>query len=368
VREALEGRKVALVFATSTGGVGRHVHSLTRGLVTRGARVTVLGDSAAEELFAFSAAGADFRPVDIDRQRDPRRDLRAVRELRVATNCADLIHAHGLRASAITGLATPRRTPFVTTWHNAVLGSARRRHGYAVLERWIARRADIVLGASADLVDRARRFGARRALLGPVAAPPLPPAQRDPSSVRAELGAGERPLVLTVGRLSKQKRLDVLIDAAVLLGKRDPVPVVAVAGSGPVERTIADRVRETRAPMTLLGHREDVADLLAAADIVVLPSAWEARPLAAQEALRAGRPLVATAVGGVPDLVGDAAVLVPPGDARVLADAIAALLDDRARRERLAAAGPLRAATWPDEDAAIAIVTGVYADVLGARP
>ena len=78
----------------------------------------------------------------------------------------------------------------------------------------------------------------------------------------------------------------------------------------------------------LLGHRTDVADLLAAADLAVVTSDWEARQLFAQEALRAGVPLVATAVGGLPELVGDAAVLVPPGDVDALDAAVRRLLDD----------------------------------------
>ena len=89
---------------------------------------------------------------------------------------------------------------------------------------------------------------------------------------------------------------------------------MVIAGSGPAYLPLAARISAARAPVTLLGHRTDVADLLAGADLAVVTSDWEARQLFAQEALRAGVPLVATAVGGLPELVGDAAVLVPPGD------------------------------------------------------
>ncbi|MYW05136.1 glycosyltransferase, partial [Streptomyces sp. SID3343] len=89
----------------------------------------------------------------------------------------------------------------------------------------------------------------------------------------------------------------------------------------------------------------------------------EARALVAQEALRTGVPLVATAVGGVPELVGDAAILVPYDDADALSAAIAGVLADPARRAELAEAGPVQAATWPDERETIAQILSIYEEL-----
>ncbi|PZA18900.1 glycosyltransferase, partial [Modestobacter versicolor] len=114
-------------------------------------------------------------------------------------------------------------------------------------------------------------------------------------------------------------------------------------------------------------RRTDVADLLGAADVCVLPSVWEARSLTAQEALRAGTPLVATAVGGIPELVGDAADLVPAGDAEALAEAVTLVLSDPVRTARLCAAGPRQAATWPDEAATAQQLVELYRELLGPR-
>jgi len=114
-----------------------------------------------------------------------------------------------------------------------------------------------------------------------------------------------------------------------------------------------------------LGQRDDVADLLAAADVVVLPSTWEARSLTAQQALLAGRPLVATSVGGLPALLGDGAALVPPGDPVALARAVRRLLDDPVEVAALVARGRLVAARWPDEAATVRQVAAVYAELLG---
>jgi glycosyltransferase involved in cell wall biosynthesis len=110
----------------------------------------------------------------------------------------------------------------------------------------------------------------------------------------------------------------------------------------------------------LLGRRTDVAELLAAADVVVLPSRWEARSLTAQEALRSGRPLVTTMVGGLPGLVQDAAVLVPPDDRDALVRAVSTLLDDPAEAARLAARGQALAATWPTESDTVREVAATY--------
>ena len=99
-----------------------------------------------------------------------------------------------------------------------------------------------------------------------------------------------------------------------------PVPVLAIAGEGPLAAELAAVAGRTGVDLALLGQRDDVPALLAAADVIAVPSRWEARALVVQEAMRAGRPIVATRVGGIPALTGeDAAILVPPGDAGQLA-------------------------------------------------
>ena len=104
-------------------------------------------------------------------------------------------------------------------------------------------------------------------------------------------------------------------------------------------------------------------DLLSAADLAVVTSDWEARQLFAQEALRSGVPLITTAVGGLPELVGDAAVLIPPGDVDALDAAVSELLDDPQRLADLGARGPRRAAEWPSEEDTVADVLAAYATV-----
>ena len=382
-----------LVLAGSSGGIGAHVRSLAQGLSAHGLEVTVCGPAETDALYGFSETGARFHPVEITPTPGPRTDAAAVGELRRAFARATLVHAHGLRAALLSDLAlrTARAgTPLVVTSHHANLATGMERRLLRLMERRVARAADLVLGVSSDLVARARTLGAADSRLSPVAAPPLPlpaPADRR-EQVRAELLAekdsekdsekgakkgagkgqqrdGERPIVLAVGRLIPQKNFHLLLDAA--SGWRGAgEPLVLVAGDGPELDALQARVRTERLPVRMLGHRTDIPDLLAAADLVVISSRWEARSLVAQEALRAGVPLVATMVGGLPELVGDAAVLVPPGDRAALSDTVSTLLADPGRRAELAAAGPPQAATWPDEAATVAQVLSIYDELTSA--
>jgi glycosyltransferase involved in cell wall biosynthesis len=355
---------VALVLASSTGGIGQHVASLARGLCAAGCEVLVCGPAATDELFGFSAAGALFLPVEIPANPGAQ-DAGAIRQLRtaLASRPIDVVHAHGLRAGFVAGLARPG-VPLVVTWHNAVLAKGLRGQASALVERIVARSATLSLGASDDLVARAKALGARDARLGAVAAPTLTPPRRTRAAVRAEFRLRpDTPLILSVGRLHPQKRYDLLIDAAARWRDLSPSPVVVVAGSGPSYMSLAQRSSERHAPFHLLGRRSDVPDLLAGSDLAVVTSDWEARQLFAQEALTAGVPLIATAVGGLPGLVDDAAMLIPPGDVDALDAAVRQLLADPGLRADYAARGPVQAATWPAEADTVNAVRACYAEV-----
>ncbi|MFI7360365.1 glycosyltransferase family 4 protein [Streptomyces avidinii] len=349
-------RTVQVLGDGAGAGSSAHVRSLATGLAARGVRVTVCAPVRAEGEYDFTGAGAQFAPD-------------AVSVLWAACAGADLVHAHGVRAGMRAALAMRgRRVPLVVSWHGdgptaaGTLGRLSR-----VLERHVARAAAVVLGASSDQVDLARLRGARDARLAPVAVPTGPAdagAAADPGKVRAELGAVERPLLIAVGSLVPHRGYSVLLDAAREWRGLDPVPLLVIAGEGPLRAELSRRIEAEGLPVRLLGRRRDAAQLLAAADLAVLPSRWEARALLAQEALRAGVPLVATTVGGVPELVGEGALLVPPGEAQALASAVTGLLADPERRAVLAAAGRIQAATWPSEDDTVAQVLSVYDELM----
>jgi glycosyltransferase involved in cell wall biosynthesis len=374
-RSPLHGRRIAEVLATSAGGVGSHIRTIVPALRAAGATVRVCGAPATEELFGFTATGADFRPVGISAGLAPVADSRAVVQLRQAVGGFELLHAHGLRAGLVAAVARrlsgDRQRPLVLTLHNALQDSSgARQKVLRAVEGTTIRAADMVLAVSGDLAENARRLGARDVRVVPALAPPLPPAARTREEVREELGLDTgRPLVVAVGRLHPQKGYDTLLDAVARWEADErlrPAPLVAIAGDGPLATQLADRIRVERLPVLLLGRRSDVADLLGAADLCVLPSRWEGSPFTGQEALRAGTPLVATRTGGMPELFGDAASLVPVGDAAALADAVVRVLTDPAHAAELAEAGPRQAATWPDETAAGRQLVAIYRELLGA--
>ncbi|WP_432115408.1 glycosyltransferase family 4 protein [Streptomyces sp. S1] len=346
------------------GGAGSsaHVRSLASGLVARGVRVTVCAPPELDRAYDYPGAGARFVPLP--RLGDPA----AVTVLRNACIGADVVHAHGLQASVRAALALSggAPAPLVTTWHTRSHAEGARGGVLRLLERRTVRAAGVVLATSSELVDRARRRGARDARLAPVTVP----AARGPvclhdGKARAELGAVDRPLLMAVGALERGRGYRTLLDAARRWRDLDPQPLLVIAGEGRERAFLQRRITDEDLPVRLIGSREDVAELLAAADVAVLPSRWEARSPLAQEALRLGVPLVATAVGGVPELVGDAAELVPYGDSAALAAAVRGLLEDADRRMDLAAAGRVQAGTWPTEDDTVAHVLSVYDELVG---
>jgi glycosyltransferase involved in cell wall biosynthesis len=150
-------------------------------------------------------------------------------------------------------------------------------------------------------------------------------------------------VVGTVAVLRPEKAVDVLIEAAALLSDDFPRLRVLIAGSGPEEERLRAMVRDRglERRVLLLGLRRDVADVLAALDVVAFSSDREGTPLAVMEAMAAGKPVVATNVGGVPDLIDDGihGLLVPRRDPRALADSIARLLRDAGLRSELGRRG-----------------------------
>ncbi len=361
--------RVLMVLGTSTGGIGQHVRSLAAGLVARGQRVVVAGPKETEATFSFTDVGARFVEAPIGVVPSPR-DLAVARSVARWVKGADVVHAHGFRAGAVAlsagagqgwPVAGVRRSgvPLLVTWHNQVLAGGLRGALMHRVEGAVARGASLSLGASVDLVEAATAAGGS-AVLGPVAAPVPRQSTRARDEVRQEIGIGDAPLVLAVGRLHAQKDYPTLVAAMGSLQSRDPRPVLVVAGDGPEESAVRAAIAEHGVSAQLLGRRTDVADLLRSADLLALASVWEARALVVQEAMQVGLPVVATAVGGVPELVGDDALLVPPGDPRALARALAEVLDHPTEASRRAERALHRAAEWPDEDEVVELVLGHY--------
>jgi glycosyltransferase involved in cell wall biosynthesis len=242
------------------------------------------------------------------------------------------------------------------------------------VDRWLARWTTRVVGNSDAVVRFYREAGVPEGKLERIYSGigPEGPVTRGRGAVRAELATpDDAPVLLFVGRLAPQKGVDVLLRALDLLQHVEPRVVTWVAGEGP-ERA---RLEATARAFTLLpegrvrfvGHREDVPDLIEAADVLVLPSRYEGLPNVVLEAMQRSRPVVATAAPGTDEVVegGVTGVLVPVDDAQALARELRDLVRDPARRVRLGEAGRERAGREFGLDAMIGGYAELYERLAG---
>ena len=262
--------------------------------------------------------------------------LAYVRAARRAARGADLVHAHWL-PSALPALATGR--PFVLQLWGSDVALARRA---GQLARPLVRRARVVVCASRALANDADRLGARDVRV-------IPSGVAIPESVGEP---EEPPPALYVGRLSEETGVQELAEAA------DGLPLVVV-GDGPL-RDLFPRAVGFVPPAELGPWYER-------ASVVVVPSRREGYGVAAREAMAYGRPVVATAVGGLPDVVEDGVtgILVPPGDVDRLREALRRLLGDAELRASLGQRARARISVEAAWTRYATSATAVYREVVG---
>ena len=281
---------------------------------------------------------------------------------------ADVVHTHEFFTSVYGGAAAwLLRTPHVMTMHGGRYYAGR---GYrrAAL-RWATRRSRGVVGvsdATATDLSRTLRIPEDRVRVVRNGVRPRP---GDPTRLRRELGvAADETLIVAVGNLYPVKGHIVLLRALALLDETPGAPRwrLAIAGRGGEESALRS-FSETRGwanRVHLLGFRDDPDDVLAAADVFALPSLSEGLPLALAEAMWAGKAVVASRTGGIPEVVthGVNALLAPPGDERTLASCVGDLLADPTLRARLGAAARARAEQELSVDRMVDAYVRLYAD------
>jgi glycosyltransferase involved in cell wall biosynthesis len=329
-------------FLHGWGGQSNRVLNDSRALAGEGHAVTIAapGDSelvrrARAEGFAVEDSmrfARGLRPLTFWR------DLRRMRHL-IESGRFDLIHAHGSQDSWVVALANrPKRLPVARTKHNVFPMADH------FANRWLYGRAfDRIICISEAIVEQcaAKRYIDRGRLPLIHSAIDLDRyAQPDRAGVerrRAEWRG--RRVVAVIGRLRDEKGHRFLFEAIARLRARFPNVLLVVAGDGSLRQEFEQRVAALGIGdhVRFLGFRTDVPEILAAADIFALPSLSEGLGTAAIEAAAAGRPIVASRVGGLPDIIhnGETGRLVEPGDARTLADALADLLADPSRASEM---------------------------------
>ncbi len=301
-------RRVAHVLGPSRGGMRRHVRYVSENPPPG---YETLGVWSPDDLREYFGSATFHRSGFLARMRPP--------------DDADVIHAHGFEAGLLA--LRFRRSPVVLTAHIDLetQGRTARSRALRTLARVCAARADAVIAVS----DRAaRRFPKARVIAPAVDALPAPTRSR--AEVRAELGSSEdRVVVVTVARLHPDKGLHHFVDAVAASGAEG-----WICGDGPLREELERLVAGTS--VRLLGYRDDVENVLGAADMFALPSVGEAYGIAVVEAIAAGLPVVVSAAGAMPEIAGDAGLAVKPGDAAAFSAAVTHIATDDAFRRKLA--------------------------------
>lgn len=321
-------------------------------------------------------AGIPVRLVPVDKLRRLDQISTFVRALRAERPM--LVHAH-LEFSSLLSAATRRLhgAPVVATLHTLETPTLANRDGMRrlVMHKALDRCADRVLCLSVAAKTLMRQNGLAHAPIDVIpngidieAFRPAQPATR--AAVRRELGLSpDAPVILTVAVLRPAKGIDRLVTALAAVRQHHPDVELLVVGDGPqlaalqrqaAEEGVADCVRFT-------GFRSDIAAIMGAADVFVLPTLDDAQPTVVMEAMACGVPVIASAVGGIPEMMqdDDAGILVPPNDVVALAEALGALLADPARRQRMSAAARRTAVLRFSLERQAARLNALYDDLIG---
>lgn len=330
-----------LDFGTAWGGGQRQVLLVARGLAARGHRQWVVAPPGSPLLERTAAEGHATVPHAHRLELDPIGIVRLAALVR--RHRPDVLHAHDSHALLQAALAARLVRP-----RPAVIGHRRvaRPIGANPVSRWKHRRgADRVIAVGRHVRGLLAEGGVDpdRVAVVPDAVEPGPPPSPGAPGLRARIGApAGAPLLLTIAALVGSKDHPTLLAAAGELRGREPATRWVVCGDGPLlsairreagERGLGDRVHH-------LGFVPDARGLLPETDVFVLTSSSEGLGSSVLDAMAAGVPVVATAAGGVPEVVEDgvSGLLAPVGDATAIAGAVDRLLDDPPLAARLAAA------------------------------
>ncbi|MCJ7822788.1 MAG: glycosyltransferase family 4 protein [Armatimonadetes bacterium] len=359
--------------------MARHVISLLSGLDEDGYQVAV-----ACEPDGPIARAAQERPIPVfdmpisPRSGTPQAARAAVRVARVISDLkVQIVHTHSFRAGLIGALSLPLAGTgrLVATLHNyppGADGMRTRRRG----ERWAlgllcrsaCRLITVCDALRRDLLALRPELAAKTVVI-PNGIDTQAPPPRDPAETRSALGIPDgAPLVGMVARLAPQKGVADFMRAARVVADGAPSARFVVVGDGPLRDEAQALCQELKleACVRFLGEMESARDVVAALDLLVLPSISEGSPILAMEAMALGKPVVATAVGGVPEIVvdGQTGILVEPRDPEALGQAALSLLREAERAREMGEQGRQRAALHFDVREMLERTKVVYADLL----
>jgi glycosyltransferase involved in cell wall biosynthesis len=358
--------RIAEVVRPATGGIRHHVSDLLEHLDRRRFLPTLF-------------APEDFIPdrpipnlarhnVEIRAGTHLLWDYRTVGKLaQLLRRNIDIVHAHGLRGAVVGGFAARRAgLPYLFTVHNLLPDL---NFVQSLAFREMARKANRVIAVSAAVATTLQAMGlsAQQIAVIPNGVDLTRfEGRTEPGRTRAILGikAGER-MLLGVGRLAPEKGFDVLIEAFTSMHPRLPDVRLVIAGEGPEAPQLKVLAEATGNRVLFVGHMPDTVPLFEAADIVVAPSRQEGQGIVPLEAMAAGRPVIASRVGGLVETIveGRTGLLVPSDDVHALAEALKNLLQDAERRAEMGAAGRHRVRQEYSLQTQLQKIEAIYSDV-----
>jgi glycosyltransferase involved in cell wall biosynthesis len=370
-------RVLQIYYEPIPAGQTTHVLSLARALDRRQHHVTVvLPANLRRSIAALRQAGIEAVPLELRKVVWPPQAVLGLARL-IRRQDFDVIHVHsqeaGLLGRVVARMAGVRSA--VYTPQTIDIRRARFHWLYVLIEYVLAHATDVIV--SVNEADRKRmiRWGIPAhkivnipngidlsAFKGPV----------DSGSLRRALGLDEnRPLVMQVARLSAQKDPLAFVEGAAHVVRERPDAQFALVGEGPLRDAVAARIQALglRGHVHMLGWRDEAFRLMVAADVVSLTSRWEGMPYTLLEAMAWGRPVVATAVNGCPEIVVDAETgfLAPPGDTAAWAGRVADLLSDPAMAAGMGWQGRARVEERFSLQGVVARVESLYQRVAEAR-
>lgn len=378
----------------NVGGPALHVAYLTAGLADRGYDTILVAGTLArgEESMSYVARqrGVTIEPLEeLHREIAPLRDMRAILRLArlIRRERPSILHTHTAKAGAVGRIAAllagGARPPIVIhTFHGHVLRGyfdPLTTLGFRTLERWLARFTTILVAVSPEVRDDLVGLRVAPAEKFVVVRLGIELGER----VTADSGAGTETrramgvapgafLVGWVGRMTAVKRTDDVLRALSALLAGGAEAFLVLVGDGPDREHLERYAHELGIARHCLfvGYQNDVARFYDAMDVLLLPSVNEGTPVSVIEALAAGRPAVATRVGGVPDVIRDGidGYLVDAGDVEALAARLGELAGDPERRRRMGAAGQERVLERYAVDRLIDDIDSLYRRLLTAHP
>lgn len=373
-------RVLHIVTRLAVRGVPRHVLDAACGLDSGRYEVEIIagrsepgeGDLAAE---ARERGLVVHTVPSLQRAVHPLADLRAYRTITgiVAAGAYDIVHTHISKAGILGRLAARRAgAPVVLHTYHGLTDEV----GGASLKAEVFRRVERRAAGWSDALVAVSRFVARQWQDMAVGSEDQYRVVSNGIDVD-HYAAGEAlalagsPRLVAVGSLTREKGLEVALRALAHLGGEFPDLHFYVVGDGPLRGELEALAGDLglTARVAFVGIQQDVRPYFAGCDLALMPSLREGMGLAAVEAMAAGRAVVASRTGGLPEVVaeGETGLLVPPSDAQALAAAVAALLRDPQRRQALGRAGQARARGAFSRQRSLAMLATVYEELLARK-